>query len=124
MLDKTPCIFKSFLCQLRLHIYSIRMKLGTLVFDKNAPCNLCDENQLTWHHLLQSCNYIKSLNLIKQPGFPLINSDIDLFNLLLSDPNPSHIWFLFKVAKFQNKLRPKSCTLSAAMVCVLSFYYL
>ena len=107
MLDATPYIFKSFLCQLRLHPpYSIRLKLGSLLMIRNSPCNMCYESQSTWHHLLNNCDYIKSLNLIKPPGFPIITNDTDLFSLVLSDINPPYIWFLFKIAKSCINFRP------------------
>ena len=47
MMDPTPYMYKSFLCQLRIHPYCIKTKLGTLIIDRTSQCHLCEGNILT-----------------------------------------------------------------------------
>ena len=72
---------------------------GCLILDGVSECHLCDTGQMTWIHLLGHCHIIRSLNLMKPPHFPALTNDFDLQMLLLSDPIPANIWYLFKVAK-------------------------
>ena len=114
-----PYIYKSFLCQLRLHPYNIRLKKGSLFLVKHSPCNMCDKSRLTWLHLLYHCDYIKSLNLTIPLNFPLIKDYNDLFLQLLVNPFPPFIWYLFKIVKSCIEFIPQSSLLSAKRVILL-----
>ena len=99
MMDPTPYIYKSFLCQLRIHPYCIQMKQGILIIDRISKCHLCDGNILIWYHTVHQCPQIKMLNLSIPQGFYKIKNDSDLFTKVLLNPYQPYIWYLFKIVK-------------------------
>ena len=98
LLDPLPHVYKSFLCQMRIHPYNIRLKEGALVLDRGSICHLCD-----WCHDLATSSGALSDHQIPEPQKTInlhsILKDSDLQPLFLSKPNPPFIWYLFKIAK-------------------------